>query len=400
MKREVVQDFLNLPGIVGLALMDGRSRPYFYGIDQFLNFQQKEALAQGIRQVIATTPSDFNTFEFQFVGNQVHIYKLEKGLILLVMTDDDLIASDYIPAVKGLQATLKEDLNSAIATFRLFAGNATIPGQQYWNQKPPLNPEATKTNSNRLPSPPGPATSGTTTGSNRGLAGRNYGTRTGRNTGRPLGRPEGTTTGRNTGHNTGRNTGRNTGHNTGHNARPNYGTRTGRNTGHNTGRSPAPPEGTTTGHKTGHSLNDPAPPSQGATESAEGKETAGTTWPDPTSGFQALATITLQDCLIALNRLSEFARQYLGTAVIVNYWKSSRPDVEWLEMIQIERSGKIEVSNPDPSILKQPLTPQQQQWFQQWVTGFVKRCSVVIRDFPSLIKQDALDQTQQSFLLP
>lgn len=55
MKQEVVQNFLDLPGIMGVALMDGRSRPFFCGIDQFLNFQQKEALAQGIRQVIETT---------------------------------------------------------------------------------------------------------------------------------------------------------------------------------------------------------------------------------------------------------------------------------------------------------------------------------------------------------
>jgi hypothetical protein len=44
MKREVVQDFLNLPGITGVALIDGRSRPYFHGVEQSLNFQQREAL--------------------------------------------------------------------------------------------------------------------------------------------------------------------------------------------------------------------------------------------------------------------------------------------------------------------------------------------------------------------
>ncbi|HEY9884968.1 MAG TPA: hypothetical protein V6C98_15290, partial [Thermosynechococcaceae cyanobacterium] len=66
MKREVIQDFLNLPGIAGVALMDGRSRPYFCGIDQALNFQQKEALAQGILQVVETIPDSFDVFEFQF----------------------------------------------------------------------------------------------------------------------------------------------------------------------------------------------------------------------------------------------------------------------------------------------------------------------------------------------
>ncbi|HEY9816238.1 MAG TPA: hypothetical protein V6D20_10635, partial [Candidatus Obscuribacterales bacterium] len=88
MQREVVQDFLNLPGIEGVALVDGRSRPYFCGVDQTLNFQQKEALAQGIQQVVETTPPDFEFFEFQFTGHQVYIYKLDHGVILLVLTSD------------------------------------------------------------------------------------------------------------------------------------------------------------------------------------------------------------------------------------------------------------------------------------------------------------------------
>ncbi|NJL86600.1 MAG: hypothetical protein HC886_12455 [Leptolyngbyaceae cyanobacterium SM1_1_3] len=66
MKRQVVQDFLNLPGIVGVALMDGRSRPYFCGVEQILNFQQREAIAQGIQQVVETTPVDLQSFSFQF----------------------------------------------------------------------------------------------------------------------------------------------------------------------------------------------------------------------------------------------------------------------------------------------------------------------------------------------
>ncbi|MDA0268424.1 MAG: hypothetical protein O2890_08005 [Cyanobacteria bacterium] len=45
MKRQVIETFLNLSAIVGMTLMDdGRSRPYFYGIDSLLNAQQLEAL--------------------------------------------------------------------------------------------------------------------------------------------------------------------------------------------------------------------------------------------------------------------------------------------------------------------------------------------------------------------
>ncbi|GAB4376118.1 MAG: hypothetical protein Kow00121_22740 [Elainellaceae cyanobacterium] len=135
MKREVVQDFLNLPGIAGLALMDGRSRPYFCGVDRSLNFQQKEALAQGIQQVINTTPADFEFFEFQFSGHQVYIYKLTHGIILLVLAVNGGVPyCDYAAMVECLKAELQQDAANGIATFRLLAGSTTLSGQNYWKQ--------------------------------------------------------------------------------------------------------------------------------------------------------------------------------------------------------------------------------------------------------------------------
>ena len=37
MKQEAIQNFLNLPGLGGVALLNGRSRPYFHGFRQSLN---------------------------------------------------------------------------------------------------------------------------------------------------------------------------------------------------------------------------------------------------------------------------------------------------------------------------------------------------------------------------
>ena len=135
MKREVVRDFLNLPGIAGVALMDGRSRPYFCGVDQTLNFQQKEALAQGIRQVVETTPDGFESFVFQFTGHQVYIYKLQHGIILLVLTRTQLVQADYVEVVGKLKVALQEDITTAIATFRLLASDVTMALYRLLNQR-------------------------------------------------------------------------------------------------------------------------------------------------------------------------------------------------------------------------------------------------------------------------
>lgn len=290
MKREVIQDFLNLPGIAGVALMDGRSRPYFCGVDQTLNFQQKEALAQGILQVVETIPDGFESFEFQFTGHQVHIYKLDRGMILLVLTRHDMVYADYLRTIKNLKAVLQEDITNAIATFRLIAGNMTLTGIAY-----------------RKHDPTSVTHPGTTT------------------TSRPSAESQ---------------------------------------------IAPSPPPAVTSGN---NSSAAPAPVSD--------------------SG------VPLKDLLAALNHLSKFTTQYLGTHVIVNYWKSTRPDHDWLNNFQIDRAAQFTFTSATTPTAPTSLSPEEQQWMQEWVGAFIKRCSQVIRDFPVIVEQKALDDSQKGLLL-
>jgi len=129
MKRQVVQTFLNLPGVQGLALMDGRTRPFYCGLDQNLDINQQEVLSQGIQQVIKTTPAEFDNFAFRFSHHLAHIYKLEGEVVLLVLTDAQLELVDYAQAVGELKRTLVEDLHDAVATLRLLAGCVTRGGR-------------------------------------------------------------------------------------------------------------------------------------------------------------------------------------------------------------------------------------------------------------------------------
>lgn len=120
MKRQVIQDFLTVPGIAALALIDSRNRPFFCGLDICLNSQQQAALARGIQQVVETTPANFDAFSFRFSGRQAHIYKLQQAMILLVITTDQVPIDAYLAALAQLKTALTED--TAFATFRLLAG--------------------------------------------------------------------------------------------------------------------------------------------------------------------------------------------------------------------------------------------------------------------------------------
>lgn len=290
MNREVVKDFLNLPGIAGVALMDRRSRPYFCGVDSTLNFQQKEALAQGIRQVVETTPESFESFEFQFAAHQVYIYKLASDMILLVLTSSGLVYSDYLPALQKLKAALQADLSTGVATFRLLAGNITLSGQEYWK---PAASDGTKSG----PTAPAPKTaSGTSTGSRNGF------------------------------------------------------------------KNAASPQ------------------------------------PDAKNGTHQ---VTLKEVLTALNQLSGFTTQYLGVAVISNYWKTSRPqNIEWLNHFQINRKAEISFNSSSTQSESGEVTSQEIESIQSWVAAFINRCAKVIRDFPTLVEQFALNPQQKELLLP
>jgi hypothetical protein len=281
MKREVIQDFLNLPGIVGFALMDGRSRPYFCGIDRVLNTQQRVALSQGIQQVIATTPASFEFSEFQFSDHQVYIYKLDHGVILLVLANSELAYSAYTQTLERLKTELKQDGLNVIATFRIVAGATTLSAPTHWNQQ--------------------------------------------------------------------------------------------------------------------HFSSDSSVASSSVAASTLSNLSTVDS-PNGTKNHPAFAA-ELEEILSAINHLSQFTTHYLGVKVVVNYWKATRPAVDWLHNFQVERSAQISFTDRR-SFTVPALTAEQHCWIQAWVAAFVERCTKVIRHFPKIVRQTALDDRQKTLLFP
>ena len=272
MKKQVIQNFLNLPGIVGLALMDGLSRPYFCGIDQSLNFQQKEALTQGIQQVISTTPASFEAFEFRFSQRDARIYKLDSDIILLVVTNESLDASAYHDAVMQLKETLQADLQNTVSTFRLLAGSSTLSKQQYWSKAP--------------------------------------------------------------------------------------------------ADSAAPPR----------------------------DDTAAVATQNSTSTSTVEATYRWDQGIAALNTLTDATAQYLGKIVVANTWRSTRPEGESLASLETDRSGHFSYSSGAEAAGTQSISSNDHEVLHCWVQSFIQRCSKIIRDYPEIVLNQALNDQQRAIL--
>lgn len=121
MDKDTLSRFLSIPGVLGIAVLGRRTRPYFYRSFQDLEKRQQDALIQGLFQVLDSMPSGFDYFDFQFAQQRVFVYPLQQDWVLLVAVDDSLELSTYTQAVNQLRDSLMTDTSRALRALRYFA---------------------------------------------------------------------------------------------------------------------------------------------------------------------------------------------------------------------------------------------------------------------------------------
>jgi hypothetical protein len=349
MNREVIQDFLNLPGIVGVALTNRRMRPYFQGLNANLDERQQQALAQGILQVLENMPEGFDAFEFYFAGNIVFIYKLAHSLVLLVLTDQYLDIKTYRYAIAKIRQTVDADVYNAVATFKLLLGSVSQTSLAWAKptanhpvaaDKTALQAQVTTIQTNPTNPNSPPATSKTA---------KNY-------------------------------------QSNHHQTKPTTDQPTNNHKSKSGANSTAP--GSIS--NTNSNANDQETSKQSAQPASSKPATK------PVSAKSSPQTYKLDELLAAMNQVSTFTTQYLGKVVVKNYWSSCRPkSIEWLQEFEFDRSGRI--SHPRAATME--CDPQQRSQLQTWVNAYIKRCQLVIRNFDSMVIHDCLEPEQTKLLL-
>ncbi|MCS6813873.1 MAG: hypothetical protein NZ772_09950 [Cyanobacteria bacterium] len=383
MRQEVVSEFLNLPGLAGLVLTDQRSLPYVSGVYLKMTSQQRNLLTHGISQVLASIPHQFHVFEFQFYDYQVFIHRLSQGITLLVIGYEQQLAQHYAPAIARLTAEIEGAGDRAVAMMRLLAGDwAPLPARE-----PPPTLLTLPSDAPTLPEVPHEEPSQSLAHDDAPVNSVP--------TAKPLADVELQET------------------DTIETAPLQV---------------PARPlkfeelfdvSDTTTlpsnFTNVAHAVEQPTKSTKGFQSSVPVQtdiaKSATTTAKTPATGAPALlppqqahqtslapstpSPIYSKNVLSALNKLSQYTTQYLGNSVVANYWKSSRPKVEWLQGFTIERTAQLAL----PIDIASTLTEQQHEWIRDWVQAFIQRCTIVIRDFPNLVEQQALDETDKMLLL-
>ncbi|GAB4213198.1 MAG: hypothetical protein OHK0012_08870 [Synechococcales cyanobacterium] len=119
MDKETLEQFLNIPGIRGVALLSRQGRSFFQRSFATLDRRQQDALEEGLFQILDTMPPGFDFFDFQFAQQRIFVYPLSGESVLIVGVDDQqLVLAIYTEAVEKLRADLWADPVLATSVFR------------------------------------------------------------------------------------------------------------------------------------------------------------------------------------------------------------------------------------------------------------------------------------------
>lgn len=112
-------------------------------------------------------------------------------------------------------------------------------------------------------------------------------------------------------------------------------------------------------------------------------------------GFKRIV-VKIEDTVEALTQLNQFSSSFLGSILTLNAWQSTRPNFDWLENFQINRSTKKFTFS---GIAGQTANAIQLQWMQEWVTAFIYQISQTIRDFAISVEQNKVGELPGGVLL-
>jgi hypothetical protein len=96
---ETVHDFLTLPGIAGLAVVEGQNPTFFCNIDGTLLPQDEAQLARNLSQVFTTIPLEFTTIELHHPSYQTHLYRIDYATLLLVLVHPNSLEPSHYQAI-------------------------------------------------------------------------------------------------------------------------------------------------------------------------------------------------------------------------------------------------------------------------------------------------------------
>jgi hypothetical protein len=99
-----------------------------------------------------------------------------------------------------------------------------------------------------------------------------------------------------------------------------------------------------------------------------------------------LSKVKMSDALEILQDLIQFGSTYLGPKISNDYFTNSRPAVAWLECFIIKANNKLMLNG----VASDSLQDRQLEDIQQWVKTYIKKCSLIINGFYTMVNPNHL----------
>jgi hypothetical protein len=112
MDPKIIENFVSLPDVLGLALIHNRSLLHLYLKRQILNVSEQKILSEKLFKAVSTFQGHSNTFALRLVGYYSYFYKVTPDYDLVIITEVDKPTIKLI-AANQLKTTLQKNIEQA-----------------------------------------------------------------------------------------------------------------------------------------------------------------------------------------------------------------------------------------------------------------------------------------------
>jgi hypothetical protein len=111
---EIIRDFLTVPGIAGIALIDGYPTPRLYSADPNLEIHQPKVFLANVTQILRTLTPQVQQLDCFFGTYRLYIRRMGLGFTVAVLTHRDVkwrnSSEDIRPFCQAVQSHLKASI--------------------------------------------------------------------------------------------------------------------------------------------------------------------------------------------------------------------------------------------------------------------------------------------------
>ena len=142
MRQDSIQDFIEIPGVIAVALIQGRVIPYFYVNENYISYEEKIELVRLFRKEFLEDVNLQNSVEIKIKNYYAYLFHVNSSINLLVVTGQRNYTVQLI-ASKLLVDISKKNTSETIEAFKILSKSGSSPPAKNTDGNYPSNNNST-----------------------------------------------------------------------------------------------------------------------------------------------------------------------------------------------------------------------------------------------------------------